>query len=135
MWPKVNERRNVPSVEGHHPMPEDLLGASGPQHVGVVDRVATSHHRVQQGQHLAAGPVRTRPVAEVDQLVDHRLHTESFGQGGGQRQARVGDGVVVIEGDDEGIRGVRRWHRKGALRVGVHGWLATAILPAQGPFS
>jgi hypothetical protein len=101
----------VPKVEGgHHPVPEDLLGASGPQHVGVVDRVAPGHHRVQQGQHLAAGPVPTGSVAEVDQLVDHRLHTQPFGQGRGQRQARVGDGVVVIEGGNEGIGGVRRWH-------------------------
>ena len=116
-------------------MPEDLLGAPGPQHVGVIDGVAASHHRVQQGQHLTAGPVVAWSVAEVDQLVDHRLHPQPFSQRGGQCQAGVGDSVVVIEGDDEGIWGVRRWHRKGALRVGVHGWLATAILPAQGPFS
>ena len=106
-------------------MAEDLLGAPGPQHVSVVDRVAAGHHRVQQGQHLAAGPVVAGSVAEVDQ----------FGDGCGQRQAGIGDGVVVIEGDDEGTGGMRRWHRKGALRVGVRGWLATAILPAQGPFS
>jgi len=120
---------------GHHPMPEDLLGASGPQHVSVVDRVAAGHHRVQQGQHLAAGPVVAGPVAEVDEFVDDCLDIQVFGQGCGQHQAGVGDGVVVIEGDDEGVRGVRRWHRKGALRGGVPGWLATAILPAQGPFS
>ena len=116
-------------------MPEDLLGAPGPQHVSVVDRVATGHHRVHQGQHLAAGPVVAGSVAEVDQFVDDGLHPQPFGQGCGQRQAGVGDRVVVIEGDDEGIGGMRRWHRKGALRVGVHGWLVTAILPAQGPFS
>ena len=116
-------------------MPEHLRRAARPEHVGVVDRVAAGHHRVQQGQHLAAGPVVAGSVAEVDLLVDHRLHTQPFGQGCGQCQAGVGDGVVVIEGDDEGAGGMRRWHRKGALRVGVHGWLATAILPAQGPFS
>jgi hypothetical protein len=116
-------------------MPQDLLGAPRAQHVSVVDRVAAGHHRVQQGQHLAAGPVVAGSVAEVDQLVDDVLHTQPFGQGCGQRQPGIGDGVVVIEGDDEGVWGVRRWHRKGALRAGVRGWLATAILPAQGPFS
>ena len=116
-------------------MPEHLLGACCAQHVSVIDHVTTGHHRVQQGQHLAAGPVVAGSVAKVDQLVDHCLHTQPFSQRCGQRQARVGDGVVVIEGDDEGAWGVRRWHRKGALRVGMHGWLATVILPAQGPFS
>ena len=84
-------------------MPEDLLGAPGPQQAGVVDGVAGGHHRVQQGQHLAAGPVVAGSVAEVDQFVDDGLHPQAFGQGCGQCQAGVGDRVVVIEGDDEGI--------------------------------
>jgi hypothetical protein len=83
-------------------MPEDLLGAPRPQHVSVIDRVAAGHHRVHQGQHLAAGPVVAGSVAEVDQLVDHGLHPQPFGQGSGQCQAGVGDRVVVIERDHEG---------------------------------
>jgi len=90
---------------GHHPMPEDLLGAPGPQQAGVVDGVAGGHHRVQQGQHLAAGPVVAGSVAEVDQFVDDGLHPQAFGQGCGQCQAGVGDRVVVIEGDDEAAGG------------------------------
>jgi hypothetical protein len=65
-------------------MPEDFLGASRPQHVSVVDRVAAGHHRVQQGQHLAAGPVMPGSVAEIDQFVHDVLHTQPFGQGCGQ---------------------------------------------------
>jgi hypothetical protein len=89
-------------------MPEELLGAPPPEDVGVIDRVATGHHRVQQGQHLTAGPVRTGSVAEVDQLIDHGLHAQPFSQRGSRCQAGVRDGVVVIEGNDEPIRGVGR---------------------------
>ena len=79
----------------HHPMPEDLLGAPRPEDIGVIDRVATGHHRVQQGQHLTAGPVRTGSVAEVDQLIDHGLHAQPFSQRGGQCQAGVGHGTAA----------------------------------------
>ena len=89
-------------------MPEDLLGAPRPEDIGVIDRVATGHHRVQQGQHLTAGPVVAGSVAEVDQLIDHGLHAQPFSQRGGQCQAGVSHGMVVIEGDDEPIRGVGR---------------------------
>jgi hypothetical protein len=119
---------------GHHPVPEHLLGPCGAQHLSVIDRVATGHHRVQQGQHLTARPVVAGSAAEVDQLVHHGLHPQPFNQRCGQRQAGVGDGVVVIERDDEGAGGVRRWHRKGALRVGVMAGSQPSFSQLKGPF-
>jgi hypothetical protein len=50
---------------------------------------------VDQGQQLPAGVGRTRPLAQVDQLVGGLLGVQPLGQGGRQQQARVGDGVGV----------------------------------------
>jgi hypothetical protein len=50
---------------------------------------------------LAAGMGRAGPLAQVDQLVGGLLDAEPLGQGGGQQQAGVGDGVGVVEADVE----------------------------------
>jgi hypothetical protein len=44
---------------------------------------------------------RAGPLAQVDQLVGGLLDAEPLGQGGGQQQAGVGDGVGVVEADVE----------------------------------
>ena len=82
---------------GHDAVAEHGRGGPGAQQVGVVDAVATSHQRVDQGQHLAARSVGTGSIAQIDQLVDDRLDTEPLDQGGRQQQTSVGDRVVVIE--------------------------------------
>jgi hypothetical protein len=62
--PKVNERRRVPQVEGAMTRwPQHLAGSAAAQQVGVVDAVPTRQHRVDQGQQLAAGPVRASQLA------------------------------------------------------------------------
>jgi hypothetical protein len=78
---------------------QHLAGGAAAQQVGVVDAVPTRQHRVDQGQQLAAGPVRASPPAQVDQRIGGLLDPEPLGQGGSQQQASVGDGVGVVEAD------------------------------------
>jgi hypothetical protein len=61
-------------------MSEHLAGGAAAQHVGVVDAVPTHQHRVDQGQQLAAGMRRARPVAQVDQLVGGLLDAQPLGR-------------------------------------------------------
>jgi hypothetical protein len=72
--------------------PQHLAGSAAAQQVGVVDAVPTPQHRVDQGQQLAAGPVRASQLAQVDQRIGGLLDAEPPGQGGSQQQAAVGDG-------------------------------------------
>ena len=87
-------------------MAEHLGGGPGAQHISVVDAVATSHQRVDQGQHLAARAVMAGTAAKVDQLVDDGLDAEPVGQRGGEQQAGVGDRVVVVERHNKPCRAV-----------------------------
>jgi hypothetical protein len=73
---------------------------------------------VDQGQQLAPGPVRASPLAQIDQCIGGLLDAEPLGQGGGQQQARVGDGVGVIEAGVELVEGVGGSHRERALLIG-----------------
>jgi hypothetical protein len=102
-------------------MAEHPAGGATAQQVGVVDAVPTRQHRVDQGQQLAAWPVRASPLAQIDQRIGGLLDPEPLGQGGGQQQARVGDGMGVIEGDVELVQGVEGSHRESALLVGGYG--------------
>ena len=136
MWPKVNERRNVPSVDGAITRwPSTAAVDAGAQHVGVVDAVATGHHRVHQGQHLAAGPVGAGAVAEVDQLIDQpprspaarrawRAAAARRWRPRGRRRTPTTRLVGTVGG----------WHRESALLIGTDGRLSNAILPAQRAF-
>ena len=97
-------------------MAEDVGSGPGAQQVGVVDAVRPGDDRVRQGQHLAARPVGTATVAQVDQGVDDRLDSQALGQRGGQQQPGVGDRVVVVEGHnkpaglwEDGIEKVPSW--------------------------
>jgi hypothetical protein len=84
---------------------EHPAGGAAAQHVGVVD-AAPRQHRMDQGQQRAAGPVRVRPLAQVDQRIGGLLDPQPLGQGGRQRQAGVGDGVGVVEA---GVELVQVW--------------------------
>jgi hypothetical protein len=103
------------------------------QQVGVVDAVPTRHQGVDQDQHLAARVSGTGAVAQVDQLVGQLLDAQPPGQRGGQQQAGVGDGVVVVEGDGEPV-GLWEDCIEKCLLVGTDGRLSNAIVPAQRAF-
>jgi len=125
------ELADVPEGEGaqegpqgggrHDPVAQHLAGGATAQQVGVVDAVPTRQHRVDQGQQLAAWPVRASPLAQVDQRVGGLLDPEPLGQGGGQQQARIGDRVGVVKGAVELVEGVGGLHRESALLVWEHG--------------
>jgi hypothetical protein len=76
---------------------------------------------VDQGQQLVPGPVRARPITQIDQLVGGLLDSQPLGQRGSQQQARIGDRVGVVEGDVELVEGVGGLHRESALLVGGYG--------------
>jgi hypothetical protein len=117
----------------HHAVAEDRAGRPGPQRLDVVDAIATGEQRVDQGEQLATGPGRARTITQINELVGELLDPEPLGQRRGQQQPRGGDGVIVIEGDVDGVENdVRGSHRKGVLRLGVNDWLATVILAGQG---
>jgi hypothetical protein len=116
--PKVNARKKVPRVEGHDPVAQHPAGGATAQHVGVVDAAPTRQHRMDQGQQLAAGPVRASPLAQVDQRIGGLLDAQPLGQGGRQQQPGVGDGVGVIEAGVELVQGVAGSHRESALLIG-----------------
>jgi hypothetical protein len=61
---------------------------------------------VDQGQQLAAGPVRAGPLTQVDQRIRGLLDAQPLGQRGRQEQPCVGDGVGVVEVDVELVEGV-----------------------------
>ena len=63
-------------------MAQHAGGLSAAQQVGVVD-AAPRQHRVDQGQQLAAGPVRARPLAQIDQRIGGLLDAQPLGQRGG----------------------------------------------------
>jgi hypothetical protein len=102
-------------------MAEHLAGGAAAQQVGVVDAVGTRQHRVDQGQQLAARVGGAGPIAQVDHRIGGLLDPEPLGQRGRQQQARVGDGVGVVEGDVELVEGVGGLHRESALLVGGYG--------------
>jgi hypothetical protein len=70
----------------HDPVAEHPAGGATAQQVGVVDAVPTREHGVDQGQQLAAGPVRAGPLAQVDQRIGGLLNAQPLGQGGRQQQ-------------------------------------------------
>jgi hypothetical protein len=67
---------------GHDAVAEHLAGGAAAQQVGVVDAVPTRQHRVDQGQQLAAGPVRAGPLTQVDQRIGGLLDAQPLRQGG-----------------------------------------------------
>ena len=67
--PKVNERRNVGERgRRHDPVPEHLGAGGAAQHIGVVDRVAAGHDRMQR-HHFPAGSGGPGPDPEVEHLI------------------------------------------------------------------
>ena len=78
-------------------MAQHLAGGATAQQVGVVDAVPTRQHRVDQGQQLAAGPVRASPLAQVDQRIGGLLDAQPLGQRGRQQRSRIGHRMGVVK--------------------------------------
>jgi hypothetical protein len=76
---------------------------------------------VDQGQQLAAWPVRASQLAQVDQRVGGLLDAQPLGQGGRQQQARIGHGMGVVKAGVELVWGVGGSHRESALLIRGYG--------------
>ena len=87
-------------------MAKHLAGRSGPQPVGIVDPFPAGQGRVDQRHRLVTGVGRARRTAQIDVLVDQLAEHESLGQGGGQDETGVGDGMVVVEADRDRVGAV-----------------------------
>jgi hypothetical protein len=91
---------------------------------------------MDQGEQLAPGAGRARPLPKIDQLVGGLLDPQPLRQRGGQQQPGASDRMHVVEGDIDLVQHhVRRWHRKSVLRLGEHDRQAAVILPGQEAFS
>jgi hypothetical protein len=90
---------------GGNPAPEQPAGATGAQHVTVVDAVRAEHHRVDQRQQLAARVRRPRPVApQPHQIACQRLDTEPLGERRDDHHASPRDRSLIVELDLQGIQ-------------------------------
>ena len=83
-------------------------GPAGAQHVGVVDAVAPSQRRRNQGHHLVAGVRPARGAAKVEMVVDQFGQAQAPGQGGRKEQPGIGHQAVIVEGDADAV-GVATW--------------------------
>ena len=81
---------------------------AGAQHVGVVNAVAPSQRRRNQGQHLVSGVRPPRRSSEVNVTVDAFTHTQELGEGYRKEQPSIGHQAVVVEGDLDAV-GVLQW--------------------------
>jgi hypothetical protein len=84
------------------------VGCSGSEHVCVVDAVSAGQHGVDHGHGLAAHVGSARRIAEIQVALDQLLQPQMLGQGSGEQEPGIGDGVGVIEGDPQTVQSVRR---------------------------
>jgi hypothetical protein len=90
--PKVNARRNVPSVEG--------AITRWPSTAVVAPELSRSTSSMQSAPARVGAPGSS---TKVDQLIGQRLKPEPLGQDGWQQQAGIGDRMRVVEGDLKSI--------------------------------
>ena len=76
--------------------------------LGVVNAVAPSQRRRDQGQHLVARVRPPRRSSEVNVLVDEFTQTQVLGEGDRKEQPSIGHQAVVVEGDLDTV-GVLQW--------------------------
>ena len=123
-WPHRKLRRKAPKVEGAQGggcldcAAQGAGGPTGAQHVGVVNAVATSQRRRNQGHHLVAGVRPARRIAQVEALLDQLGQAQAPGQGGRKDQPGIGHQAVVVEGDLDAVGMVRWQHLLGAPFLG-----------------
>ena len=72
---------------------------AGAQHVGVVNAVAASQRRRNQGHDLVAGVRPPRRISEVNVVVDEFTQTQVLGEGDRKDQPCIGHQAVVVKGD------------------------------------
>ena len=93
---------------------ENAGGPAGAQRIGVVNAVAASQRRRNQGHHLVAGVGQPRGIAEIEVMVDEFPQAQVPGEGGRQEQAGIGHQAVVIKDDADPV-GIVLWqHLLGA---------------------
>ena len=73
------------------------------QHIGVVNAVAASQRRGNQGHHLVAGVRPARRIAQVEALLDEFEQAEAQGQGGRKDQSGIGHQAGVVESDTDAV--------------------------------
>jgi hypothetical protein len=76
---------------------------------------------VHQRHGFLADAGRARRIAKVDALIEQLAQQQSLGQRGGQDQAGVGDQVLVIEADRDGVGTAAGSHLTGAFLIGSSG--------------
>jgi hypothetical protein len=100
---------------------EHLPGGAGTQPVSVTDPCSPGQRRVHQRHGFLADVGRARRIAKVDALIEQLAQQQSLGQRGGQDQAGVGDQVLVIEADRDGVGTAAGSHLTGAFLIGSSG--------------
>ena len=80
----------------------------GAQHIGVVNTIAASQRRRNQGHHLVARVGPARRIAQVEALLDELGQAEAQGEGGRKDQPGIGHQAVIVEGDTDAV-GVVAW--------------------------
>ena len=113
-WPKVNERKKVPSVEGAITRCSSTSAVAPARSMSAWSMVAgPGHHGVHQRQDLAPRPEATDASAQLDRGVTEPLEPKPFGHGGNEHQAGIGHQVGLVEGHRDAVDPARYWlHRK-----------------------
>ena len=88
--------------------PQHRGGPPRAQRIGVVNAVANSQRRRNQGHHLVAGVGPPQRAAEIEVMIYEFPQAQVLGQGGRQEQASIVDQAVVVEGDLDAV-GVLKW--------------------------
>ena len=82
-------------------------GAAGTQRIGVVDAVATSQRRRDQGQELVSRIRPTWRISQVNVVIHQFPQSQMMGQSGRKEQPSIVD-QAVVEGDLDAV-GVLKW--------------------------
>ena len=78
------------------------------QRVGVVNAVATSQRRRDQGQELVSRIRPTWRISQVNVVIHQFPQSQMMGQGDRKDQPSIGHQAVVIEGDVDAV-GMLKW--------------------------
>jgi hypothetical protein len=116
-----------------HALSEHVPGATGAQHVAVVDAVRAERHRRNQRHDLHAGVGCPRTVPEAHRLVNKRRDPQALGKRRAQHAPGVRDGALVVEGDLHAVQSDRPVivHHEGDLLSPGRDCPHSRNLPAQ----